>query len=522
MIAASMNNVDESRSPLLRLSEQPSSSTTSSSSSHDLEENDDAADYETAIKLTGYGKFHHLLLLVCGLANASDAIEILCVSFVLPSAECDLKLTDSDKGWLSATVFIGMMAGGYLWGALADTQGRRKTLATSMLVNGLAGLVSSWAGGKGLFFFCRLLSGIGVGGSIPVVWSYFVEFQAKSRRGRVLSALATFWMVGNVSVAALAWISIPSVGWRAFVAMSAVPPLGVAAAVLALPESPKYLLAKGHNRAAVETMAYVYALNTGQPAHTFRVSRLRDGDTGDVCNDNNRGSGGTLGDIWANSKKIFSGRLLLITLTMLYINFSIQFGYYGLWMWFPELFNKLNQYYAAHPNETVSVCQVTDFHPERNDTASCVPDSQVFANSFYISLSALPGNIWTIKQMDVIGRKFFLVLSMILSGTSAFFIYLVRSSSANLAVSCLFGSVSTMGFNALDCLGIELFPTNVRSTAMAITLAVARMGAILGNVVFGYLIEINCAIPILMVAFLLLSGGLVSLRLPNTTNTPLA
>ena len=50
------------------------------------------ADYETAIAKTGFGRFHYWLLFVCGWANASDAIEILCISFVLPSATCDLSL----------------------------------------------------------------------------------------------------------------------------------------------------------------------------------------------------------------------------------------------------------------------------------------------------------------------------------------------------------------------------------------------------------------------------------------------
>ncbi len=40
-----------------------------------------------------------------------------------------------------------------------------------------------------------------VGGSIPIVWSYFGEFQPKARRGSMLSWLAAFWMVGNVTVA---------------------------------------------------------------------------------------------------------------------------------------------------------------------------------------------------------------------------------------------------------------------------------------------------------------------------------
>ena len=60
-----------------------------------------------------------------------------------------------------------------------------------------------------------------------------------------------------------------------------------------------------------------------------------------------------------------------------------------------------------------------------------------------------------------------------------------------------------------------------RSTAMAVTLITARLGAILGNVVFGYLVEVNCAVPILSVATLLALGGLAGLLLPNTTNAPL-
>ena len=68
---------------------------------------------------------------------------------------------------------------------------------------------------------------------------------------------------------------------------------------------------------------------------------------------------------------------------------------------------------------------------------------------------------------------------------------------------------------------IWFFPP-FRSTAMAVTLAVARLGAILGNVVFGYLIEVSCAVPILLVASLLASGGLLGIKLPNTSNVALS
>ena len=171
-------------------------------------------DYDTALVRTGYGKFHYWLMFVCGWANASDAVEILCISFLLPSAECDLELTPSRKGWLSAILFIGMMLGGYIWGSLADTLGRRKVLINAMLVNAIAGFMSSFSQDYFFFMVFRFLSGVGVGGSIPVVWTYYAEFQPSSRRGGALSVLASFWMIGNLTVAGLAWIIIPQqIGW---------------------------------------------------------------------------------------------------------------------------------------------------------------------------------------------------------------------------------------------------------------------------------------------------------------------
>ena len=173
--------------------------------------------------------------------------------------------------------------------------------------------------------------------------------------------------------------------------------------------------------------------------------------------------------------------------------------------------------------QVVSVeLSATDTNTTTTDfCTSIVPDNQVFINSFIISISAAPSNLWTILHMDKLGRKFFLCFSMFLSGSSAFLIYLVNSSTMNLILSCIFGAVSTMGFNSLDCLGIELFPTSLRSTAMAVTLLSARLGAIFGNLVFGYLVTSHCAVPILMVAGLLIGGGMMGVALPNTTKKPL-
>ncbi|GFN88671.1 synaptic vesicle glycoprotein 2c [Plakobranchus ocellatus] len=66
-----------------------------------------AVPYEDALHQCGFGRYQIWLLLTCGWAVSSDAIEVLSVSFLLPSATCDLSLTSGDKGWLNATVFLG-------------------------------------------------------------------------------------------------------------------------------------------------------------------------------------------------------------------------------------------------------------------------------------------------------------------------------------------------------------------------------------------------------------------------------
>ena len=48
-----------------------------------------------------------------------------------------------------------------------------------------------------------------VGGSLPVIFAYYTEFQAKKNRGSMVSMLATFWMSGNIVCAGKQSTSVP-------------------------------------------------------------------------------------------------------------------------------------------------------------------------------------------------------------------------------------------------------------------------------------------------------------------------
>uniref|UniRef100_A0A3B4Z1G9 Synaptic vesicle glycoprotein 2B-like n=1 Tax=Stegastes partitus TaxID=144197 RepID=A0A3B4Z1G9_9TELE len=421
--------------------------------------------YEEAVE-EAFGLFHWLLLVVCGWANASDAVEILCVSFLLPTARCDLLLSSSDMGLLTASIFL-MMVGGYMWGYLADQKGRRKVLIVSLTVNGLFGGLASVAPWFWLFLLLRFISGI-VGGSIPVIFSYFSEFMPRLKRGAMISALATFWMAGNI-LAALAWLVIPRTwahfslsgldfqSWRLFVVLCSVPSITSAILFkLLMPESPKFLM---------EGLVPI--------------------------------------------KQMFRGSLKARSIVLLIIFYCISF-YYGLWMWFPELFDRVED--GGSPCANVS-------HPSPNSNQSCYPVKTAYMEGFVIAASNLPGNIFTILMMDSTGGKA-LLGSLLVSSVSVFFIYVVKTKTHSLVLSCIFSGVSVIAWNALDVVGTELFPTQL-SSALGFFTGVGRVAAIMGNVVFGKLVDTNCAVPILLVSALLLTGGLVALLLPQTKQTEL-
>uniref|UniRef100_A0A9J8DC75 Synaptic vesicle glycoprotein 2 n=1 Tax=Cyprinus carpio carpio TaxID=630221 RepID=A0A9J8DC75_CYPCA len=412
------------------------------SSTH-IDENDDQASsrkklsYEEAVEKAGFGLFHWLLLVVCGWANASDAVEILCVSFLLPTARCDLHLTSADMGLLTASIFLGVA-----WLVIPRT-------------------------------------------SLNAHWG---------------------------------WLNFQS--WRLFVVLCSVPSLSSALIFrLFMPESPKFLMEAGRETEALFVFQKMFKLNNRCATKPFPVPGLVIRSKDDEVK--NRATSGSrcqqfnhqLKQALDPMKQLFVGPLASRSVVLLIIFFCISFGYYGLWMWFPELFKRAED--GGSPCTNVSRVQ-------NSENESCYPvKTAVYMEGFVTAASNLPGNIFTILLMDRIGGKILLSVSLVASSMSVFIIYVVKTKAQSLIMSCVFSGVSVISWNALDVLGTELYPTQLRSSALGVFTGVGRVAAIMGNVVFGQLVDSNCAIPLLMVSALLLAGGLAALRLPQTKQTEL-
>lgn len=74
------------------------------------------------------------------------------------------------------------------------------------------------------------------------------------------------------------------------------------------------------------------------------------------------------------------------------------------------------------------------------------------------------GHNWLVFYFKFVESILFVfsATSMVLAGVTVFFLPVVHSKVQNLLISCAFGAVTTVGWNAIDVLQAELFPTAVR------------------------------------------------------------
>ncbi|NWU68263.1 SV2C protein, partial [Pterocles burchelli] len=140
----------------------------------------------------------------------------------------------------------------------------------------------------------------------------------------------------------------------------------------------------------------------------------------------------------------------------------------------------------------------------------------IYFVNFLGTLAVLPGNIVSALLMDRIGRLTMLGGSMVLSGISCFFLWFGTSESMMIGMLCLYNGLTISAWNSLDVITVELYPTDRRATGFGFLNALCKAAAVLGNLIFGSLVGITKAIPILLASTLLVCGGLVGLRLPDT------
>ncbi len=434
-----------------------------------------AISYEEAIQAIGFGRFQTKLMILCGLGWAADAMEVLLISFVLPAAGEEWGLTPEQRGLLGTAIFLGMLAGALVWGRLSDLIGRKVGFISTIAIDSVFGLLSAFSPSFAWLVILRALTGFGVGGTLPVDYSIFAEYLPSAKRGRYLVLLEAFWALGAVLAAGLAWLLVPTVGWRWLLAVSAIPGIIIFFIRREIPESPRYLLVNGKTEQARQVLEKVAAENG---------VKLPDRPLLPVAH------------IPSRTQDLLRPGLRRTTLLLWLMWFAISLGYYGTFTWLPNFFR-----------------------------ASGMALLPVYQNSFILALAQLPGYFSAAYLVEKWGRRRTLAFYLIASGVFTY-LFAVATSTSVLVAMGIWMSFFTLGaWGALYAYTPEAYPTNLRGTGMGAASGWTRIaGAIappLGAALMGSSVSLVLPLTVFAIAFIIAGGAALSLPV-ETAAQPLA
>ncbi|MFB5284009.1 MFS transporter [Peribacillus sp. Hz7] len=195
-----------------------------------------------------FNRFHGLVLFLCAFIIVCDGFDLVIYGSVVSVLMEEWQLTAVQAGTLGSYALIGMMCGAFIFAPLADKIGRKKVIIVCVLLfslfTGLIGLAKN----PTEFGIYRLISGLGLGGVLPITVALMTEYAPKPLRNRLVTIMMCGYSLGGIIAAGLAIFLIPKFGWESVFFVGALPLLTLPIIIKLLPESLEFLLARNKHK----------------------------------------------------------------------------------------------------------------------------------------------------------------------------------------------------------------------------------------------------------------------------------
>lgn len=148
------------------------------------------------------------------LGYAMDGFDLLILGFMLHAISGALGFGPAQGASLVTATLFGAVAGGFLFGILADRMGRVRVLTWTILLFAVFTGLCAFAQGYWDLLAYRTIAGLGLGGEFGIGMALVAEAWPASQRGRASSYVGLGWQGGVLAAALLTPILLPTIGWR--------------------------------------------------------------------------------------------------------------------------------------------------------------------------------------------------------------------------------------------------------------------------------------------------------------------
>lgn len=358
--------------------------------------------------------------------------------------ELDCYGVPSVAGFPASAFFAGCVVGGLLLATLGDTTvGRKKMLCFATLAMSSVGLLTAFSPNMLVYSFLRFLTGIAratIGTSALVLAT---ETVGRRWRGRVGIMGFFFFTFGFLSLPAIAYASQAS--WRALYIWTSLPAFCYSVVVFFYThESPRWLLVRGRREEAIRTLNSMASSSYGGYSVQITTSffdELPDSDTVAV-----RASGAEV-DLYSALMLLFQSRWASRRMAgVILVGFGTGFLYYGLPL--------------AANNIDVNLNLIIAFN----------------------AISEFPSLILTLMYVDRINRRSTMLLLTTVTGASSLACVFVHNAVVQIVIEVSAFFFIVTAFNLMLIYTLELFPTCVRNSAVAMLRQAQFLGGIFSSI----------------------------------------
>jgi MFS transporter, AAHS family, 4-hydroxybenzoate transporter len=382
-----------------------------------------------------------LTIFICFLLNMLDGMDVMVISYAANTIAKGWTISPQALGVVLSAGLFGMTVGTFVLAPRADVIGRRALILACALLMGLVVFATSFATSVEQLIAYRFISGLGIGGVLPISAALAAEYAPKATKDFWVSFVMSGYPIGAVLSGIVAGKVIPLYGWQTMFQIAG------ATTLLTLPfvyffmsESLDFILKKQPAGALQKANVILAKMNQTPLAVLPSLSAVQVEKT-------------AISSLFTPERKISTLNLWIA----LFMSFATM---YYLLTWIPKL--------AA---------------------AMGLPEALAIYAGAVFNLGAVAG-IWL---QGYLSEKFglrriiliFMIKTAILMALFTFF----KGSAIVLVLFGLLGFAMQGGFVGLYAVAAAVYPTEIRSTGMGWAMGAGRIGAILSPIIGGYLLD---------------------------------
>ncbi len=392
-------------------------------------------------------RVHTTVLLALGAGWMFDSLEVSLFGSAVGPMAAHFHASVFAQDAILAVWLTGILLGALLGGPLADRFGRRRLFVLTLLWYAVFTILTAFSPTLSFVYASRFLAALGVGAEYAIINAAIAELMPARVRGRVGAAVMNFWPAGAVLAGLLAYfllntLALPdAVSWRYLFAGGGLAALLVLFFRRRIPESPRWLAAQGRMGEAEKIVADLERrcgiAPTPAPAHRAPSSTV---------------PAQRPVAVFSELIRRYPGRLALGAT----LDLSEAFGYYGIFA-------------------LLSVVVLPAIHISNAD----VPFFYIVGN-----LGALVGGLAMATLLDRLGRYRTVGAAYLLAAVGVGLLAWATSTGSAAWVTVAFIAASafaTAAWTSAYPTFTELFPTHLRAAGVGTSVAIGRIGAIVGT-----------------------------------------